>query len=88
MDTLTNGGLGVALFAPFSNERYFFPWTPIVVSPFGVGNFLSERGVRVILSELKWVWLPYAADSVVGYAVRRFRDPARQTGLKRLSNAD
>ena len=24
LDALTNGGLGVGLFAPFSNERYFF----------------------------------------------------------------
>jgi inner membrane protein len=24
LDMLTNGGLGMALFAPFSNERYFF----------------------------------------------------------------
>jgi len=29
LDMLTNGGLGVALFAPFSNERFFFPWRPI-----------------------------------------------------------
>src|SRR5438094_868741 len=26
LDMLTNGGLGVALFAPFIDERYFFPW--------------------------------------------------------------
>ena len=25
LDALTDGGLGVALFAPFSNERYFLP---------------------------------------------------------------
>src|SRR5262249_5716516 len=33
LDMLTNGGLGVALFAPVTNKRYFFPWRPIAVSP-------------------------------------------------------
>lgn len=72
LDMLTNGGLGVALFAPFSNERYFFPWRPIEVSPIGVGSFFSEWGVRVILSELKWVWLPSAVVSTLGYIARRY----------------
>lgn len=72
LDMLTNGGLGVALFAPFSNERYFFPWRPIEVSPIGVGSFLSEWGVRVIVSELRWVWLPSAAVSALGYIARRY----------------
>lgn len=71
LDMLTNGGLGVALFAPFSNERHFFPRRPIEVSPIGVSSFLSEWGVRVILSELRWVWLPSAAAYALGYVVRR-----------------
>lgn len=58
LDMLTNGGLGVALFAPFSGERYFFPFRPVEVSPIGVGEFFGERGLVVILSELLWVWLP------------------------------
>jgi len=33
LDAMTNGGLGVAFFSPFDHTRYFFPWTPIVVSP-------------------------------------------------------
>jgi inner membrane protein len=57
LDALTNGGLGVALFAPFSAERYFFPWRPIEVSPIGMG-FFSERGLEVIASEVIWIWLP------------------------------
>ena len=44
LDALTNGGLGVGLFAPFSNERYFFPYRPIEVSPVGVAAFFSHRG--------------------------------------------
>ena len=58
LDALTNGGLGVALFAPFSGRRYFFPFRPVEVSPVGVGAFFSEWGLAVILSELLWVWLP------------------------------
>lgn len=57
LDMLTNGGLGVALFAPFSGERFFFPFRPVEVSPIGVG-FFSGRGLVVIFSEIIWVWLP------------------------------
>jgi inner membrane protein len=32
LDAMTDGGLGVALFSPFDNSRYFFPWRPIHVS--------------------------------------------------------
>ena len=71
LDMLTNGGLGVALFAPFSNQRYFFPYTPIEVSPLGISNFISGRGIQVILSELRWVWLPSAIVSLLGYLVVR-----------------
>ncbi len=57
-DAMTNGGLGVAFFAPFDNTRYFLPWRPIQVSPIGVTNFFSEWGLRVIISELLWIWFP------------------------------
>jgi inner membrane protein len=60
LDALTNGGLGVAFFAPFDNTRYFFPFTPIQVSPISVRAFFSEWGARVLASELVWVWLPSA----------------------------
>jgi len=57
-DAMTNGGLGVAFFAPFDNTRYFLPWQPIQVSPIGVANFFSEWGLSVIISEFLWIWLP------------------------------
>lgn len=57
VDALTNGGLGVALFSPFSNERLFFSFRPIQVSPIGMG-FFSERGLKVLLSEVFWIVLP------------------------------
>ncbi len=60
LDAFTSGGLGIAFFAPFSNQRYFFPCTPIRVSPLGLRRFFSARGVVVMWSEIRWVWLPTA----------------------------
>ena len=57
LDAFTNGGLGVAAFWPFDKGRYFWPITPIEVSPIGAG-FFSGRGVDVIISELFLVWIP------------------------------
>ena len=71
LDALTNGGLGVALLAPFNDERYFFAWRPIEVSPIGLSRFISARGVEVILSELLWVWLPCAMLYIGGQTLRR-----------------
>jgi inner membrane protein len=58
LDMCTNGGLGVALYWPYSNERVFFDFRPIAVSPIGVSRFFTERGFAVIKSEFLWVWLP------------------------------
>ncbi|MDR1727331.1 MAG: metal-dependent hydrolase [Acidobacteriota bacterium] len=58
LDALTSGGLGVAAFWPFDEGRFFLPWRPIRVSPFNPRAFASARGIAVILSELRWVWLP------------------------------
>lgn len=70
LDMLTDGGLGVALFWPFSNERYFFPHTPIQVSPIGAG-FFSPEGLAVFVSELRWIWLPCAAVAFVSLFFRK-----------------
>ena len=60
-DAMTNGGLGVAFFAPIDNTRYFLPWRPIQVSPIGIRRFLTHRGLRVAISEALCVWLPVSA---------------------------
>lgn len=57
IDALTNGGLGVALFSPFSNERIFFHFRPIQVSPIGA-HFFTARGIEVLVSEFFWLALP------------------------------
>lgn len=51
LDAFTNGGLGVAFLWPFSDSRFFMPWTPVEVSPIGVRNFLTDRGMAVLRSE-------------------------------------
>jgi inner membrane protein len=58
LDALTNGGLGVAFFWPFSNARFFLPFRPLEVSPIGVRAFLGARGVEVLANELLWLWIP------------------------------
>ncbi|BDU15531.1 metal-dependent hydrolase [Lysobacter auxotrophicus] len=70
LDALTNGGLGVALWWPWSDARLFAPWRPIAVSPIGAG-FFSARGLAVMASELRWIWLPCASIAAAGLAMRR-----------------
>lgn len=51
IDTLTDGGLGVALLWPWKTTRYFAPWRPIPVAPIGPWMF-SARGLHVVMVEL------------------------------------
>jgi inner membrane protein len=55
LDACTNGGLGIALLSPITNQRYFFLFRPIEVAPLGIRAFLSEWGIAVMESELLWV---------------------------------
>ena len=71
LDALTNGGNGIALLSPLTNTRYFFPWTPIEVSPFGVRFLLTQRGLAVFTSEILWVWLPCALAIILVYFYRK-----------------
>jgi inner membrane protein len=66
LDTLTNGGGGIALFWPFDLTRYFAPWRPIPVSPIGLG-YLSRYGALVFFTELV-IFAPFFA-----YALWRAR---------------
>ena len=58
LDAMTDGGLGVAFFAPFDETRYFFPWRPVKVSPIGISSFFGLTGLLVLLSEAVFIWLP------------------------------
>lgn len=61
LDALTTGGAGVAFFAPFDTERYFFPIRVIKVSPISASRFFSEWGLRVLVSEAKFIGIPCLA---------------------------
>ncbi len=73
LDAMTNGGLGVAFFAPFDNTRYFLPWTPIEVSPVDVKSFFGHWGLRVIKSELYYVMVPSFLLVLGSFGIRKLR---------------
>lgn len=71
LDMLTNGGHGVAYLWPFSDERFFFPSQVIEVSTLNLRRFFGPAGLTVLLSELRWIWLPAAAAAALGILLRR-----------------
>ena len=71
LDALTDGGLGVAFFSPFSNTRYFLPWQPIMVGPINILGAFSPWGRRIALSELKWVIGPCTSIILAILATRK-----------------
>lgn len=75
LDALTNGGLGIALLAPFDNTRYFFPWRPVPVAPISLRAFMSTWGMRIIVWECTFIWLPMllslASVTIMRYVFHR-----------------
>jgi inner membrane protein len=71
LDAMTNGGRGIALLSPFSNQRYFLPWTPIEVSPLSIKAFLTARGLTVLKSEIVWIWVPSIFVVLVSKGIRK-----------------
>ena len=86
LDALTDGGLGVAFFAPFDNRRYFFPWQPVRVSPIGAG-FFSRRGLAVLASEFAWVWLPSLLLVAAAFSSRKLLKNGRVARQGKVSNS-
>jgi inner membrane protein len=64
--------MGVALFAPFSDQRIFFSCRPIEVSPLSITRFMSLRGARVLKSELLWVISPALGLAILGSLINFF----------------
>ncbi|ULC59257.1 metal-dependent hydrolase [Flaviramulus sp. BrNp1-15] len=58
LDAMTSGGKGIGFFIPFNNERFFFPFRGIKVSPIGISEFFSTWGLKVLFSEIKFIILP------------------------------
>ncbi len=71
LDAMTDGGLGIAFFSPFSNTRFFLSWRPIMVGPINVLHAFFAWGGRIALSELKWVGGPCAAIVLAILAIRK-----------------
>jgi inner membrane protein len=57
-DAMTSGGEGIGFFIPFNNDRFFFSFREILVSPLGIKKFFSGWGLRVVLSEIKFIVIP------------------------------
>lgn len=79
LDMLTSGGLGAALWWPFSEQRLFFPVRPIRVSPLSLETFFGPRGFAVLRSELLWVWLPCLSALWAAYGLRTRLPPFHVT---------
>jgi inner membrane protein len=73
LDAMTTGGKGIGFFIPFDNSRYFFPNRVIQVSPLGVREFFSEWGVRVIISELKYIAIPCLIILITLFIVKKIK---------------
>ena len=58
LDAMTYGGLGVGIGWPFTDQRFFFSWRPLPVSPIGIERFFNYWGMYVIKKEAVRVWLP------------------------------
>lgn len=76
LDMMTNGGHGIALFWPLSDQRYFFDWRPIQVSPLDPSRFMT-RAIAVAKTEILWIWLPLMIAAFV------FRASIEQMKAKR-----
>jgi inner membrane protein len=73
LDMFTNGGLGVGLFIPVVDERYFSPFRPIEVSPISLRRFLDGSALFVLLSEIIWVWLPFSIIYLIKILAKKLK---------------
>lgn len=71
LDAMTSGGKGVGFFIPFNNDRFFFPFREILVSPLGIKNFFSTWGLHVLFSEFKFIVLPCFLIFIVRFLVKK-----------------
>jgi inner membrane protein len=71
LDSMTNGGSGVAFLAPFDDTRYVAPWRPIPVSPISIRRFMSQWGIAILRTEALVIWLPAAGLAGLGALLRR-----------------
>jgi inner membrane protein len=78
LDMLTNGGHGVGILWPLSDQRYFFDWRPIQVAPLVTNDFAPRfiaRSGALARTEGLWIWVPAV---IVAMALRMTRKGAAQ----------
>ena len=77
-------GLGTRPPRASSRPLVTLPTVPIAVSPIGVGRFFSARGLEVMKSEFRRVWLPSLALAGIALGLRESvcggRDRRRKPG--------
>jgi inner membrane protein len=73
LDACTDAGQGIGFFIPFSDQRFFFPWRPLLTSPVDPRTFFRPRGLQILLNEMQWVWLPVSSVWVSVVLLRRLR---------------
>lgn len=71
LDAMTSGGEGVGFLIPFNNDRFFFSFRKILVSPLGIKNFFSSWGIKVLLSEFKYIILPCLLIFLVRFLIKK-----------------
>lgn len=77
LDAMTDAGLGVMLFYPFSEGRHFLPWRPFHAPPVRLSS-LSLRQVRMMVrSELPIVLVCAAIAGMVRFALSLHRNRKR-----------
>ncbi len=75
LDMFTDGGNGIALFAPFSEERYFAPWNPFPVPMMGLANLFTAYMVEVLTAETLWIGVPCVVLLAIFWWTRRRPTP-------------
>ena len=67
LDGFTNGGHGIAYFAPFINDRYFFSFNPLQVA-------VLNPKIDVLKNEFMWLWLPIIIILIINSIVHRINN--------------
>ncbi|MCG8636717.1 MAG: metal-dependent hydrolase [Desulfobacterales bacterium] len=80
LDALTDAGLGVGFFIPFTDERHFLPWRPVMTASLNPSSFLSRETLRILESEAVYIWLPLTAVIFLFSIIRRVKNcPGAET---------
>jgi inner membrane protein len=73
LDALTAGGVGVALFMPFSDTRWACIWQPGRVAPLPLGRQHTFYFLYSLWTELFWIGLPALAIAAWSRLARQAR---------------